>query len=368
MGDPTSGGPDRAGRFWAQLLTGPPATSVVGVVERLLAVQAQDPRGFRLAVRARSRGLSAADVEHALTVDRSVVVTWASRGTLHLVTAEDHSWLHALTTPQLRVTNARRLAQEGVSPDAAVRGVRAIEGALVADGPLTRAELRERVAAAGVRVEGQAFVHVLFRAEIDGVSVRGPVVDGEHAHVLTRDWLGAPPAPLDRTVALTLLAERYLAGHGPASDRDLARWAGLSLGDVRRGLAGLVPRLRDLGGGLVDVADREPGPPVPPAPLLLGAFDPLLLGWSAREWLLDGWNGIVTSNGIFRPFALVDGRAAGTWAMPGGQVALAPFEPLPAAVAQALAVEAADVVRFLTGAAGGDPPGGPVGPPVRTGR
>lgn len=239
MGDPTSGDPDRAGRFRAQLLTGPPATSVLRVVERLLAVQAQDPRGFRLAVRARSRGLSAADVERALTVDRSVVVTWANRGTLHLVTAEDHSWLHALTTPQLRVTNARRLAQEGVSPDAAVRGVRAIERALAADGPLTRAELRERVAAAGVRVEGQAFVHVVFQAGIDGVAVRGPVVDGEHAHVLTRDWLGAPPAPLDRTVALTLLAERYLAGHGPASDRDLARWAGIGLGEVRRGLAGL---------------------------------------------------------------------------------------------------------------------------------
>ncbi len=367
MDDPSSGDRDRAGRFRAQLLTGPPATSVLGVVERLLAVQAQDPRGFRLAVRARSRGLSAADVEHALTVDRSVVVTWANRGTLHLVRTEDHSWLHALTTPQLRVTNARRLAQEGVSPDDAVRGVRAIERALTADGPLTRAQLRERVAAAGLRVEGQAFVHVLFRGEIEGVSVRGPVVDGEHAHVLVRDWLGAPPPALDRTVALTRLAERYLAGHGPAGDRDLARWAGIGLGEVRRGLAGLGSRLRDVGGGLVDLAGREPAPPAPPAPLLLGAFDPLLLGWSAREWLLDGSAGIVTSNGIFRPFALVDGRAAGTWAMPGGQVALAPFEPLPAAVAQTLAVEAADVVRFLTGAAAGGPAGLPRSD-LRTGR
>jgi hypothetical protein len=107
-----------AARFRAQLLTGPPARSVVAVVDRLLAVQAQDQRGFRLAVRVRSTGLSAADVEQALTVDRSVVVAWLNRGTLHLARAEDHQWLHALTTPQLRTANAARLAQEGVSPAA----------------------------------------------------------------------------------------------------------------------------------------------------------------------------------------------------------------------------------------------------------
>lgn len=343
----------QAVRFRAQLLTGPPAGSVVDVVDRLLAVQAQDPRGFRLAVRARTRGLTAADVDRALTVDRSVVVTWFHRGTLHLVLAEDHGWLHALTAPQLRVANARRLAQEGVSPDAAERGVRAMERALTADGPLTRAALRERIAAAGVRVEGQALVHVLFAAGIEGLTVRGPVVDGEHAHVLVRDWLGPPPAPLDRDAALIRLAERYLAGHGPATDRDLARWAGVGLGEARRGFAGLGSRLVDVGGGLVDLdldldrPETSGGALGAPGPTLLGAFDPLLMGWASREPVLGDANGIVTTNGVFRPFALVHGRAAATWTMPAGQVALAPFAPLSPATADALAVDAADVVRFL---------------------
>lgn len=336
-------------RFRAQLLTGPPARSVVEVVDRLLAVQAQDPRGFRLAVRARTRGLTAADVDRALTVDRSVVVTWFNRGTLHLVRAEDHGWLHALTTPQLRVANARRLAQEGVSPDAAARGVRAVERALTAEGPLTRSALRERIAAAGVRVEGQALVHVLFAAGIEGLTLRGPVVDGEHAHVLVRDWLGPPPAPLDRDTALTRLAERFLAGHGPATDRDLARWAGIGLGEVRRAFTGVGSRLVDLGGGLVDLQrpDRPDLTRDVPGPTLLGAFDPLLMGWVSREPVLGAATGIVTTNGIFRPFALVDGRAAATWTMPAGEVVLAPFAPLLPAAAHALAVDAADVVRFL---------------------
>ena len=69
--------------------------------------------------------------------------------------------------------DARRLAQEGVSPDDAERGVATVAAALAADGPLTRAQLRERVAAAGVRTEGQALIHVLALASIRGLIVRG---------------------------------------------------------------------------------------------------------------------------------------------------------------------------------------------------
>ena len=73
-----------AERCAAQLLCGDPAGSAEEVAGRLLAIQAQDPRGARLTVRARSAGLSAADVDSALTQRRSLIVTWLNRGTLHL--------------------------------------------------------------------------------------------------------------------------------------------------------------------------------------------------------------------------------------------------------------------------------------------
>src|SRR5436309_6284204 len=130
-----------AERLTSQLLAGRPARDPVAVAERLLAIQAQDPRGARLAVRARTKGLTAADVDRALTGDRSLVVTWLNRGTLHLVRSEDYAWLHALTTPPLFTGNARRLAQEGVSPSHAERGVATIERSLAGDGPLTRAQI-----------------------------------------------------------------------------------------------------------------------------------------------------------------------------------------------------------------------------------
>ncbi len=335
-----------AERLTAQLLAGPPARDPVAVAERLLAVQGQDPRGFRLAVRARTRGTFAADVDRALTEDRSLVVTWLNRGTLHLVRGDDYPWLLALTAPTQTAGTLRRLAQMGVSPEDAQRGVAAVQRALANEGPLARAALREHVAAAGVRTEGQALIHVLQLACLRGLAVRGPVVGREQAYVLVRDWLG-PPAPVDRAAALAELARRYLAGHGPADDRDLARWAGLPLRDARAGLGAIASRLVERPRGLVDLRRRAPAAQLPP-PRLLGAFDPVLLGWRSRERILGRHETAVVGNGMFRPFALADGRAVATWRLPArGGVVLEPFGRLARARAAALDADAADVLRFL---------------------
>jgi hypothetical protein len=91
-----------------------------------------------------------------------------------------------------------------------------------------------------------------------------------------------------------------------------------------------------------------------PPPLLLGAFDPVLLGWSSRAEIVGEHGSVVTSNGLFRPFALVDGRAAGTWTVRGGAVALQPFDTLAPGAAEALDEDARDVARFLAAPAGSD--------------
>jgi hypothetical protein len=336
-----------AERCAAQLLRGERAGSAEEVAGRLLAIQAQDPRGARLTIRARSAGLSASDVDSALA-RRSLIVSWLNRGTLHLVRTEDYWWLHPLTTPQLLTGNSRRLAQEGVPPDHAERGVAIVRAALAADGPLTRAQLRDRVAAAGVRTEGQALVHILLLATIRGLIVRGPVTGRDQAVVLVQDWLGAPPPTMSREAALGELARRYLAGHAPASDRDLAQWAGIGLRDARLGLARCGAGQR--ADGLAELpVNAGPGAATLPPPLLLGAFDPLLLGWASRDPIVGPHRQIVTINGVFRAFALVKGRAVATWNFTRGQVELAPFAPLDTQTHEALQADAADVTRFLAG-------------------
>jgi hypothetical protein len=323
-------------RLRAQLLSGTPARDPSAVAERLLAIQAQDPRGARLTVRARSRGLTAADVDRALD-GRELLVATLNRGTLHLVRSEDYAWLHALTTPPVGAGNARRLAQEGVSPRAADRAVARIERTLADDGPLTRAQLQPLL-----RLEGQALAHVLMLASLRAIVVRGPMVERQQAYVLVRDWLGRQPR-VDRDAALAELARRYLAGHAPADERDLAKWAGLPLRDVRAGLSSIAGELVEREDGLLDLKGRRPAPPLPP-PRLLGAFDPLLHGWVSREAILGSHKSVVTTNGLFRPFALADGRAVAIWSLVGGKPVLESFDDVDVGTFDA---DAADVVRFL---------------------
>jgi hypothetical protein len=336
-----------AERLTAQLLAGEPARDPVSVAVRLLAIQGQDPRGARLAIRSRTTGVSARDVDRALSEDRTLVITWLNRGTLHLVRSEDFHWLHSLTAPGLLASSARRLAQEGISPATAERALKTIESSLASEGPLTRHQLRERIAAKGVPSEGQALPHLLFLAAMRGLIVRGPVIAREHAYVLARDWLGEPPA-IDRDRALTELARRYLIGHGPAGERDLAKWSGLPLRDVRTGLRAIAGELVTREDGLLDLARRAPAAELPP-PRLLGAFDPLLLGWHSREPILRAYRhrDVVTVNGIFRPFALVRGRVVATWTMTAGKVVVKPFGRLSRRDTSALAADAEDVVGYL---------------------
>jgi Winged helix DNA-binding domain len=334
-------------RFAAQLLSGTPAKTPVDVVERLLAVQGQDPRGARLAVRARTAGLSAADVDRTLTQDRSLLITWVNRGTLHLIRSEDYWWLHRLTArPQFQVGCGRILARFGVTAGVADNGVDAVARALAADGPLTRAQLADRIRAAGVPADGGAALHVLMLASLRGIAVRGPMIGAQHAYVHVRSWLGDPPPEPEPDRALGWLARRYLAGHGPADERDLAKWAGLPVTWARRGLAAIGSELRDRPDGLAELAAAA-GPAGPPPPRLLGAYDPVLLGWASRDLVLAGHQEIVTVNGLFRPFALVAGQAAGVWSYQGGQVALERFGPLSAEVEAALGSDARDVWRYL---------------------
>jgi hypothetical protein len=195
--------------------------------------------------------------------------------------------------------------------------------------------------------------HLLALAAGRGTIVLGPMQDDRHAFALARDWLGAPePRAPDRDAALAELARRYLRGHGPATAADLATWSGLGLRAARAGLAAIASELVPAG-ELVDLAAR-PAPPERPRPRLLGAFDPYLLGWKDRTFAVDAEHArrVHPGGGIVRATAIADGRAVGTWTMPGGRVALEPFAPLPPALASALRHDADAVERFIDESAG----------------
>lgn len=84
-----------------------------------------------------------------------------------------------------------------------------------------------------------------------------------------------------------------------------------------------------------------------PPPRLLGAFDPLLLGWTSREEVVGPHKVLVTTNGVFRPFALVDGRAVATWRLSNGKVTIEHLDKVKKQDAAALEAEAEAVLEFM---------------------
>jgi hypothetical protein len=346
MVDRLSPADTRAVRLARQLLTGARAHDVPSAVRAVCAVQAQAAPPARLAVRARTTGLTAADVDRACGPDRSVVRTWAMRGTLHMLAAEDVAWVVGLVGPVFSRAGARRRTQLGLTDAVCASGLAALDQVLTAAHPLTRADLVIRLADHGVRLDprSQAPAHLLMYAANQGLICRGPEVDrDEPTYVPLADWLGPAAGNRfpDRADALAELGRRYLAGYGPATAADFATWSGLPRGEAKQAFAALID----------DPTADLPAPA--PQPRLLGHFDTLLLGYQDRALVLDPEYAkkVQAGGGFIQPTVLVDGRVAGTWKSErtAGRltVTVEPFGSLPARSASALRAEAEDIGRFL---------------------
>ena len=347
----------RALRLRGQLLAGKPARSVPEAVRRVVAIQAQAAQPARLAVRARTAKLVAGDVDRA-AASRRVVRSWAMRGTLHMVTAADLRWMVGLLGPVFLRADKRRRDQLGFDDRTCERALAAIARVLEGSRPLTRAELIERIAGEGVRIDPrtQAPPHLLRYAANHGLICRGPDAKGdEPTYVLLDEWLPAAP-PRDRDDALAELARRYLAGYGPAGVQDFVAWTGLPAGDGTKAWGLLDGELQPVtvdGAELRALSDADLDPPRECPPRLLGHFDKLLLGYRGRDLILDAAHGrrVQAGGGMIQPTVLAGGRIVGTWRLErrasSARVTVEPFGSLPRGSHDGLRAEAHDIGRFL---------------------
>ncbi|SHN34335.1 winged helix DNA-binding domain-containing protein [Cryptosporangium aurantiacum] len=317
-------------RAESQLLGAERATDTAAVVARLGALQAQDLSATTLAVRARSTGLTADEVD---LEGEGFVRTWLMRGTLHVVAEADAGWMLGLLGPVNRAKGARRRAQLGLDDALCERAVEALPSVL-ADGPLGRAEVVSGLASLGVTLgpEGQAAPHLLGYAASFGVISLGPeLARGKASYRL----LEASSA-LSRDEALAELARRYLRGHQPAEPADFAAWSGLSARDAKAAFASLEPP--------EPVTEPQPG-----SVRMVGHFDPYLLGYADKTAAVPAEfvARVRTGGGFVTPTVLVDGSAVATWRLSGAALSVRPFTPLSDAVRAGIQSEVDDITRFL---------------------
>lgn len=303
------------------------ARTVVEAVRKVVGLQGQDVRANRLAVRVRTDGLTAADVDDAVARG-DVVRTWAMRGTLHMVAADDLGWVLREVGAYFVDRQAPRRRQLGLDDAACQRGVAQLETILTE--PRTRKEIVERV---DLRLDGQAAPYLLSFAALSGVIARGPERGGEPTYVLAH--------PVDNGDELAL---RYLRGHGPAAPRDLAAWSGLPLTRARAAFEAVGDLIRSTPDGFV-VADADPTPRL----RLLGHFDAFLLGYRDRAVPPEHAKAIQSGGGFVMPAVSVGGQIVGTWRLGSTKdgVEVTPFTTIPARSRSELDTEVADLGRFL---------------------
>jgi hypothetical protein len=321
------------------------------VVAHLVGVQAQVLRAAALALGVRADGLTADAVARALSEDRSIVLAWAMRGTLHLLTAEDYRRFVAVLNEPHIGRSIRRLREEGVSSDDAQRGVAMIERLLASDGPMTRPEIADRLGRRGIRTEGQAIAHLMWIAAAQGNVCFGPDRDGDRTLVLARDWIGAP-SRVERDDILRDLALRYLRSHAPATVGDFAAWSGLRVADSRRAWSAIAPRTTEVATpfGPMDVPRGRRAEARAGELRLLPEFDEFLLGWSDRGFAVptERRRAINAGGGLIRPVVVEDGAVIGTWKIERSKESLVvrPFGRVFAPARRAVAAEAERVADF----------------------
>jgi hypothetical protein len=121
------------------------------------------------------------------------------------------------------------------------------------------------------------------------------------------------PAPrrLGRAEAAAELAWRYFTGHGPATERDLAYWATLTLTDVRTGLAQVRDRLDSFqhdGRTFWHTPGDAPGGPHQPAAHLLQILDETYRGYQDSRWVLDAAGHVPRTRETATGMALIDAQ------------------------------------------------------------
>lgn len=305
-------------RMRRQGLWGGTAPDAAGVLDGLGAMQGQE---FAYALWALAQRVRA-DVRPTRSdmldsFDRGDILrTHVLRPTWHLVRPRDIRSMMRLTAPRVRRALAVYDRQMGLDR-AEIERSHAIVAAEVAGGRhRTRRQLAEALTAAGVQARGQRLAHLLSHAEFDEVLISGAMAGKQHTYAAFDERVPPDRGAFDADAALAALAGRYLATRAPATARDFAGWATLTIAQARSGLAAAGFRPAQRGGmAMYDAALVAPERPSRPRVDLLQGYDELIMSYSESRGVIapDGHSLPVLNWTTYLHALLIDGMLAGHW-------------------------------------------------------
>jgi DNA glycosylase AlkZ-like len=304
-----------------------PAGSLLAVASRLCGLHAQVMSSAELTVWARVEGLDREAVRRALWEDRTLVKTWAMRGTLHLLPASELPLWHAALGTSRRYQSPALWRRFGITLEDLDRLTKGIAAAL--DGRvMTREELAEEVgrltgsAAFAAKLAQGSWGTILKPAAFTGRLCFGPSAGPRVRFTRPDTWVTAAATPVDPQAVSAAVTRRFLAAYAPATYHELARWwGGGGISTARQWMATLGEEVSpvELDGAQVWMLSEHARevrelPPIRSVRLLPGFDQYVVAASSHAQHLLPGnWrHRVYRPQGWISPVLLVNGRMEGT--------------------------------------------------------
>ena len=357
-----------------RLAPGRRAGDVVEAADSMVCLHSSDPASVYLSAWARVDGMTVADVDRALYVDRSLVKHLAMRRTLFVFPRQTLALAQAGASNRVAEAERKRLIRDVERAGLHENGERWLSEAskrvlaVLSDGrEATSSELRKEIPllegsiayGQGKSWGGQIPVgpRVLTTLSAAGRVVRA---SNDGAWTISRprwaamsSWLGEEVGPTSERDGVAGLVECWLRTFGPGTANDLKWWLGSTVAAVRRALGDLDAVEVELEGqtGYLLPDDLEPAEPVDPWTALLPPLDPTTMGWFERDWYLGTYKPqLFDTSGNAGPTAWWAGRIVGGWRQSDdGEVVLQLLEDVGAEGRAALEGEAARLTAWLGG-------------------
>lgn len=297
------------------------------------AVQAQEYASARWGLGLRLPGFTDAMIAQAFD-SGEILRTHIMRPTWHFVTPEDIRWLQALTAPRVHALNAYMQRQTGLDDHLLARGDEVIARALEGGRFLTRTELAEALAQAGIVAEKVRLAYLVMHAELNALICSGPLRGKQFTYALL-DERAPQTQPMDRQEALVELVKRYFTSHGPALVQDCAGWSGLTHADIKAGLELAKPHLVETvmdGKRYWHAAEMLTVHHRPPTAYLLPAYDEYTIGYKNHDPIINAAHHQQAKDAVYGGGMMVNGQVIGYWRRifhkRTAVAQLEPFQPL----------------------------------------
>lgn len=341
-------------------LTSPNFQTAAEVVQWFGAVQGQEYAlaKWALAQRIQQAGQTSvtdADIEAAFNRG-DFLRTHVMRPTWHFVTPQDIRWLLELTAPRVHAVNAYMYRQLELDEPLLKRSSEIIAQALQGGHHLTRKEVGAVLDRVGIKASSMRLGYITHYAELERIVCSGPRRGKQQTYALIDER--APQAKsLPRDEALAELTRRFFTSHGPATVHDFAWWSGLTIADVRAGIAllGDVLTAEDINGKTY-WSSASALPPLTfddqhPDAYLLPPYDEYTIHLRDYYGIVEPGNLEPDPNSILGGILVISGKMVGNWrrifVRKTVQVELAPLRPLTDAEQDAVTAAADRLGDFL---------------------